>query len=107
MVFRLRFLLSSKPRHIKSAPRDVGFDWSDLKGVIDKFNEELIEMQSAENAEDYGKEIGDLLFSIVNLARWTGVDAESALARVQMPVSTVVSLILRTKSENKAVLSRI
>ena len=57
----------------------VGFDWSDLKGVIDKLNEELAEMQSAENAEEYGKEIGDLLFSVVNLARWKGVDAESAL----------------------------
>jgi len=57
----------------------VGFDWKDVAGVLRKVEEELQEFQAAETARDQENEIGDLLFSLVNLARWLGVDAESAL----------------------------
>ncbi len=57
----------------------VGFDWKDVAGVLRKVEEELKEFQAAETARDQENEIGDLLFSLVNLARWLGVDAESAL----------------------------
>jgi tetrapyrrole methylase family protein / MazG family protein len=57
----------------------VGFDWSDLKGVLDKLEEELQEVNTASDDENRGKEIGDLLFAVVNLARWYKVDPESAL----------------------------
>ena len=57
----------------------VGFDWQDIQGVFDKVNEELAELRSASNALERSQEIGDLLFSVVNLARWYGIDAESAL----------------------------
>lgn len=61
----------------------VGFDWPDTKGVIAKVHEELAEVTEAvESAEDparVSEEIGDLLFSCVNLARHLKVNAETAL----------------------------
>lgn len=57
----------------------VGFEWPDLDGVLDKLAEEAREVIHAESPEEREAEIGDLLFVIVNVARWLGVDAESAL----------------------------
>jgi tetrapyrrole methylase family protein / MazG family protein len=57
----------------------VGFDWSEVKPVIAKVEEELQEVLSAKNLEEQTAELGDLLFAAVNLARWYKVDAESAL----------------------------
>ena len=57
----------------------VGFDWPDLSGVIAKLEEELREVHAAEDDEERQGEIGDLLFAVVNLARWYKVDPESAL----------------------------
>jgi tetrapyrrole methylase family protein/MazG family protein len=57
----------------------VGFDWSDLQGVIEKVIEELDEVQSSSEAQERSRELGDLLFAVVNLSRWYGVDAETAL----------------------------
>lgn len=61
----------------------VGFDWDEIEGVIDKVREELEECQEtlSEHADPTERvhEVGDLLFSCVNLARHMGVDAEQAL----------------------------
>lgn len=57
----------------------VGFDWPDVSGVIDKVREETAELQSAHDARDRETELGDLLFAVVNWARWLDVDPESAL----------------------------
>jgi tetrapyrrole methylase family protein/MazG family protein len=57
----------------------AGFDWPDLTGVLDKVREEVTELQSSPNPESQARELGDLLFSLVNVARWLGVDAESSL----------------------------
>jgi len=57
----------------------VGFDWSGVQGVIDKVCEEVEELRTASDAEARASELGDLLFAVVNLARWLEVDAESAL----------------------------
>lgn len=56
----------------------VGFDWPDISGVLEKVLEEVQEIKDANDQERAG-EIGDLLFALVNLARWYRVDAESAL----------------------------
>lgn len=60
----------------------VGFEWEDLDGVWAKVHEEMDELKAAEvgtaEAED---ELGDVLFTIVNVARKMGIDAESALRR--------------------------
>jgi MazG family protein len=57
----------------------VGFEWKNLDGVLDKLAEEAREVAQAKTSEEREAEIGDLLFVTVNLARWLGVDAESAL----------------------------
>ena len=57
----------------------VGFDWKEIEPVMAKVMEEYEEVQSAPNEEERAKELGDLLFAVVNLVRWYKVDAESAL----------------------------
>lgn len=61
----------------------VGFDWPDIAPVFGKIREEAVELEEAVAKGDAAAlqhELGDLLFSVVNLARKLGVDAESALA---------------------------
>ncbi|MBE9474242.1 MAG: nucleoside triphosphate pyrophosphohydrolase, partial [Chloroflexi bacterium] len=57
----------------------VGFDWPNIQGVFEKIAEEISEIQEAGSTEEREAEIGDLLFAVVNLARWFKIDAESAL----------------------------
>jgi tetrapyrrole methylase family protein/MazG family protein len=57
----------------------VGFEWPNIEGVLDKLVEEAREITEATEQEHLETEIGDLLFSAVNLARWRNIDAESAL----------------------------
>ena len=59
----------------------VGFDWPDADGVVAKIAEEAAELREAQGSEEREEELGDLLFSVVNLARWLNLDAESALRR--------------------------
>jgi len=57
----------------------VGFDWPEIEGVLEKIAEEIEEVKRATGEKELAAEIGDLLFALVNLARWKKVDAESAL----------------------------
>jgi tetrapyrrole methylase family protein/MazG family protein len=62
----------------------LGFDWPAIEPVWEKVNEEIAELKSAAASGDQtraGEELGDLLFSIVNLARFLDVEAEDVLAR--------------------------
>ena len=65
--------------HFQKRVARVGFDWPDIQGVWDKVGEEIVEVRDAETAEERTQEVGDLLFAVVNLARWLKVDPESAL----------------------------
>ena len=62
----------------------TGFDWEDVDGVLDKVVEELGELKSAATPEQRARELGDLLFSIVNVARWLDIHAEDALRQANM-----------------------
>jgi tetrapyrrole methylase family protein / MazG family protein len=62
----------------------VGFDWPEIEGVLDKVREEIEEIKNAESDFELASEIGDLLFALVNVARWKHVDAESALRGTNM-----------------------
>ena len=57
----------------------VGFDWKDVDGVIDKLTEEVSEFKQASTQEHKAREFGDLLFTLANIARRLGVDLEAAL----------------------------
>lgn len=60
----------------------VGFDWDSVDGAFDKVNEELQELKEAVAKGDKAnirEELGDLLFSVVNISRFVGVDSEEAL----------------------------
>jgi len=58
----------------------AGFEWETIDGVWDKLHEEIDELMAAEpGSPEVADEIGDMLFTVVNLARKLGVDAEGAL----------------------------
>jgi tetrapyrrole methylase family protein/MazG family protein len=62
----------------------VGFDWPEITPVLDKVMEELEEVRTAANDVERAKELGDLLFALVNLVRWYKMDAESALRQTNL-----------------------
>jgi len=67
----------------KKAAR-TGFDWENAKGVFDKISEETVELQHTlehGTAIEAEEELGDLLFAVVNLARFLHIDPEIALKR--------------------------
>ncbi len=68
-------------QQISSRAAQAGFDWSDVNGVLAKLDEERAELAAASTPEEREHEIGDLLFVIVNLARFSKVDPEQALRR--------------------------
>ena len=57
----------------------VGFDWPDIDPVLDKVIEEIEEFRSAPDKSAQESELGDLLFALVNVIRWNGMDAEGVL----------------------------
>lgn len=57
----------------------VGFDWQNIEPVYAKIQEELLEVRQAENKQDLEKELGDLLFAVVNLTRHLKINPEVAL----------------------------
>lgn len=61
----------------------AGFDWDDIDGVWAKVHEEIDELKATEaGSPEAADEVGDLLFTVVNVARKLGVDAEDALRRM-------------------------
>jgi tetrapyrrole methylase family protein/MazG family protein len=68
--------------HVQRTAAEVGFDWPDPGGILEKIEEEVGELREALASGDtraVSGELGDLLFSCVNLARFTGMDSESLL----------------------------
>jgi MazG family protein len=66
---------------ISSRAAGAGFDWANPGQVLDKVREEIGELERAETVHDAEGEVGDLLFTIVNVARFLEVDPEQALRR--------------------------
>ncbi|HUZ49659.1 MAG TPA: nucleoside triphosphate pyrophosphohydrolase [Candidatus Dormibacteraeota bacterium] len=84
--------LDGIPKHLGALQRGqrmqekaarVGFDWPDISGVLDKLHEELTELSEARRAKNdddhVREELGDVFFTIVNLSRALGIDAEAAM----------------------------
>lgn len=71
-----------RAQRVQEKAAALGFDWPDARGPLAKLREELAELEVELSAGDVRKseeELGDLLFSVVNLARHQGIDAEAAL----------------------------
>ncbi|MFP4133457.1 MAG: nucleoside triphosphate pyrophosphohydrolase [Halothece sp.] len=67
---------------ISTKAADLGFEWTNSQGVWDKFEEELAEFKEAlesKDSKDQESELGDVLFTLVNIARWYGFDPSQAL----------------------------
>ena len=58
---------------------NIGYEWPSVEGVIEKVAEEVGEMRRATTDGERAEEFGDLLFVLVNVARWHGIEAEAAL----------------------------
>lgn len=74
-----------KAQRIQDKARGVGFDWDNEHQVWDKVNEELqefkIEADKSDNQKNIEAEFGDLLFSLINFARFKGINPEDALEK--------------------------
>lgn len=67
-----------KAEQLQKKAAQVGFEWDDVSGAFDKLEEELKEWRAQPEDES---ELGDVLFSIVNVARYFGMNAEQSLER--------------------------
>lgn len=73
-----------KAQRIQDKVKGIGFEWDNKEQVWAKVEEELAELKvevEAQNKEKMEEEFGDVLFSMINYARWIGVNPEDALAR--------------------------
>ena len=73
-----------KATRLQEKSKQVGFEWDDREQVWEKVDEEMIELREAVSANDQDRiedEFGDVLFSLVNYARFLNIDAENSLER--------------------------
>ena len=66
-------------REIQERASSLGWDWDAIDGVWEKVGEEIEELRTAGTEEERLHELGDVLFALVNLARWMKLDPEEAL----------------------------
>ena len=89
---------------IQEKVKTVGFDWENKEQVLDKIDEELKELKKEvdkkQNNDNIESEIGDLLFSVINFARFIGVDPEKSLEK------TNIKFIGRFSSMEKRILEK-
>ncbi len=72
---------------ISKKAAQAGFEWENIEGVWDKFEEELGEFKEAlltEDKEHQESELGDILFVLINIARWTKIDPTEALHKTNL-----------------------
>ncbi len=79
-ISRSQSALMSAQKISKKAVK-VGFEWPDEKSLYDCVFSEIKEFSEAKTQEDKEDELGDILFAVVNLARWNKIDAEQALLK--------------------------
>ncbi len=88
----------------------AGFDWSEIPPVLAKIREEITELEAeleAGHAERLEDELGDLLFSVVNLARKLHLDAETALHRATGKFSARFRAVEKLSHERQLVLEKL
>ncbi len=68
-----------RAQRLQDKASQVGFDWDEAAGVLDKIKEEIDEIEQAETPAELEDELGDLLFALVNYCRFKKISAEDAL----------------------------
>jgi MazG family protein len=109
-------LLQGVPRNLSGLLRaqrlqdkasQVGFDWENPAGILEKVKEEIYELEksiSDRNPEEIEDELGDLIFSIVNLARFQKINAEDALrSTINKFISRFQYIENRLAQQNKSI----
>ncbi|PCJ90835.1 MAG: nucleoside triphosphate pyrophosphohydrolase [Porticoccaceae bacterium] len=74
----------TRAQKLQKRAANVGFDWPSIDGVLNKLAEETNELNEAINQDDQGgieEELGDLMFTVVNMCRHFGLDAEMVLRK--------------------------
>ena len=80
-----------RARRIQEKAANVGFDWEELPPVLDKVDEEMTELKGAvalKDPENIKDEMGDVLFSLVNLSRFLDINPEDALRKTILKFET-------------------
>ena len=88
-----------KAKKIQSKAKEIGFDWDSIDGAYDKLMEEIQELKEATKEEKF-EELGDILFSVVNIARFLDINPSFALNK------TNKKFINRFKKMEKSALSK-
>ncbi len=73
-----------KAYRMQEKTAQVGFQWEHKEQVWEKVEEEMNEFKEATDAETKEEEFGDLIFSLINYARYEGIDPEMALAKTNL-----------------------
>src|SRR5688500_11473662 len=94
-----------KATRLQEKAKQVGFEWDNREQVWDKVNEEIAELREAEESGDINKiedEFGDVMFSMVNYARFLQIEAENALERTNKKfISRFTSMEKKAMEEGK------
>ena len=93
----------TRARRVQEKASSVGFDWKEIGPVWSKVSEEISELKSATEGSDKGhikEELGDVLFSLVNLARFLDIDPDASLR------STILKFENRFKKVEKVLSER-
>lgn len=91
-----------RAQKIQSKAAKVGFDWSEVGGALDKLSEEIEELKQAIASGDEAntfEELGDLLFSAVNVSRFINCDSEEALTAASDKFSSRFSVVERLATQ--------
>jgi len=94
-----------KATRIQEKVKGVGFDWDNKEQVFEKVKEEFselhLEIKRTDNQEKTEKEFGDVLFSMINYARFIGVDPETALERTNKKFISRFNYLEQEVKKNK------
>ena len=77
-----------------------GFDWEKVDGVLDKITEEIDELRNSKSSTERAQEMGDVLFSLVNLCSWLEIQAEDALRQSNSRFTERYNLMRQMSSES-------
>ncbi len=92
-----------KAYKLQKKAAQVGFDWKQMEDVYAKIEEELVELREA-SLEERVDELGDLLFAVVNLARFMKIDPEEAIASTNRKFTSRFNFIeQRLKAEGRSI----